>query len=71
MTTPRASKATVLAFVVAGVVGVAIRINNPLFYPTLWGFDAAKNWNYVERLLTSWELPAPDALWAASHPPLF
>lgn len=71
MTALRASRATVLGFVVAGVVGVAIRIHNSLFYPTLWGFDAAKNWKYVERLFTSWELPAPDALWAASHPPLF
>jgi hypothetical protein len=71
VTPPRASTATVLGFVVAGVVGVAIRVNNPLFYPTLWGFDAAKNWKYVERLLASWELPAPDALWAASHPPFF
>jgi 4-amino-4-deoxy-L-arabinose transferase-like glycosyltransferase len=71
VTAPRASRATALGFVVAGVVGVAIRINNPLFYPTLWGFDAGKNWDYVGRLLTSWELPPPDALWAASHPPLF
>jgi hypothetical protein len=71
VTTARASTATVLGFVVAGVVGVAIRISNSLSYPTLWGFDAAKNWQYVERLLTSWQLPAPDAFWAASHPPFF
>ena len=53
------------------VVGVLVRIHNLLHYPLLWGFDASENWAYVQRLLESWRLPAPDEGWATSHPPLF
>jgi 4-amino-4-deoxy-L-arabinose transferase-like glycosyltransferase len=52
-------------------IGVAMRVCNALHYPWAWGFDATENWQYVERLLGSWALPAPDAGWATSHPPLF
>jgi 4-amino-4-deoxy-L-arabinose transferase-like glycosyltransferase len=53
------------------LVGVGMRVHNALHYPPLWGFDAPYNWRYVERLLRSWSLPAPDADWATAHPPLF
>ncbi|TDJ09298.1 MAG: phospholipid carrier-dependent glycosyltransferase [Deltaproteobacteria bacterium] len=61
----------VMAGVALGVVGVALRVNNAFRYPTNWGFDAKFNWEYIERLLNSWALPAPDATWATGHPPLF
>jgi len=53
------------------VVGVLMRIHNLLHYPVLWGFDAPENWAYIQHLLESWRLPAPDEGWATSHPPLF
>jgi hypothetical protein len=56
-----------LLFVVAAVV----RLNNALRYPVGWGFDANENWEYMQGLLTSWSLPAPDAGWSTAHPPLF
>jgi len=62
-------------FVVAGIAlavfGCAIRISNAFRYPTGLGFDAKFNWEYIEQLLGSWTLPAPDAAWATGHPPLF
>ncbi|UCE86472.1 MAG: glycosyltransferase family 39 protein [Deltaproteobacteria bacterium] len=61
--------ATIGAVLVA--VGCAIRVNNALRYPTLWGYDAKGNWEYVRRLSHSWALPEPDAGWSTSHPPLF
>lgn len=53
------------------VLAVAIRCNNAIHYPIGWGFDAEGNWSYIARLLQSWALPAPDADWSTSHPPLF
>ena len=53
------------------VAGVLVRLNNVFRYPTNWGFDARFNWEYIERLMSSWTLPAPDELWASSHPPFF
>jgi hypothetical protein len=53
------------------VAGVAIRINNAFRYPPRWGFDAMFNERYVERLLESFALPAPDTDWSTAHPPLF
>jgi len=57
----------------AGLLGLAVvmRINNALRYRTRLGFDAVENVEYVKMLMTSWALPAPDAAWATSHPPLF
>jgi hypothetical protein len=52
-------------------LGIALRVNNALRYPRGKGFDAAANWEYVERLREGFALPAPDAFWAAAHPPLF
>jgi len=52
-------------------VGVAIRINNAFRYPVRWGFDAMFNERYVERLLGSLSLPAPDSDWSTAHPPFF
>jgi 4-amino-4-deoxy-L-arabinose transferase-like glycosyltransferase len=52
-------------------VGIAIRIINAFQFRMLWGFDAKPNWMYIKALRDSWELPAPDAFWASSHPPLF
>jgi len=47
------------------------RINNALSYKTRLGFDAVENLQYIQMLMQSWALPAPDAAWATSHPPLF
>jgi hypothetical protein len=61
-------------FVIAGfalaAAGIAIRINNLFHYPTL-GFDVRSNWQYIEKLMSSWTLPAPDEGWSMAHPPLF
>ncbi|MFQ5515248.1 MAG: hypothetical protein ACE5FG_12555 [Myxococcota bacterium] len=59
------------AGIALAAVGVAIRVNNALRYPTNWGFDARFNWEYIEHLMSAWTLPAPGELWASSHPPLF
>lgn len=52
-------------------VAVMTRILNALSYKTGLGFDAVENVEYIELLMQSWELPAPDEAWATSHPPLF
>jgi 4-amino-4-deoxy-L-arabinose transferase-like glycosyltransferase len=52
-------------------VGVAMRVYNAFAYDLLWGFDARENWRYIARLTRSWALPAPNADWSTSHPPLF
>ncbi len=57
--------------VTALLVAVAMRVNNALRYRTRMGFDAVENVEYVQHLLSTWALPAPDAGWATSHPPLF
>ena len=68
--TPRWRRpATIGAALIA--LGCAIRLNNAVLYPSLWGFDAKGNWEYVRTLSSSWALPAPDAGWSTSHPPLF
>jgi 4-amino-4-deoxy-L-arabinose transferase-like glycosyltransferase len=46
-------------------------VSNALSYPTFHGFDANYNWEYVQRLCGSWELPPPDSGWSFAHPPLF
>lgn len=51
--------------------GVAIRVNNALRFRAELGFDAAGNLEYLQHLQTSWALPSPEAMWSASHPPLF
>ncbi len=48
-----------------------IRINNAILYPIHFGFDAPANWEYIERLMRSWALPAPGEGWSTSHPPFF
>lgn len=53
------------------LVGAGIRVNNAFRYPPRWGFDAMFNERYVERLLASFALPAPDTDWSTAHPPLF
>jgi hypothetical protein len=50
---------------------VAVRIHNALAYPPEWGFDGMFNWEYIEALRRSWHLPAPDAGWSTSDPPLY
>jgi hypothetical protein len=60
-----------VALWVAFGLGASIRINNALLYSPLWGFDAIFNWRYVERLLTSWNIPPPTEGWSFAHPPLF
>jgi hypothetical protein len=72
---PQLSGAWPRPWAIAGIAlvaaGVAIRVNNAIRFPTLWGFDARPNYRYIERLMASWELPAPDADWSTSHPPFF
>jgi hypothetical protein len=58
-------------FAAAVLVAVAMRVNNAFRYRMRMGFDAVENVEYVQQLLGSWALPAPDAGWATSHPPLF
>jgi hypothetical protein len=60
-----------IALVVAAIAGLAIRLNNALVYPIDMGYDALGNWAYIELLLDSWRLPAPDQGWSTAHPPLF
>ncbi len=52
------------------VLACGIRVHNAFQYP-LMGYDALYNWQYVESLTESWELPDPEAGWSTSHPPLF
>ena len=59
-----------LAWWLLGLAAVT-RLINALGYKTRLGFDAVENVEYIERLMHSWALPAPDAAWATSHPPLF
>lgn len=53
------------------VIGIAMRVNNAFAFRIGGGFDAVGNWEYISMLLASWTLPAPDAGWSTSHPPLF
>ena len=50
----------ILLVLVAG----AMRANNASVYQLHWGFDAPWNWEYVEHLTRTWELPAPHAGWS-------
>jgi hypothetical protein len=68
--TPRRGRERALGALLV-LLGVSIRVWNAAFYPAHWGFDGRFNWEYLERLRTSWALPAPHELWAAAHPPLF
>jgi hypothetical protein len=53
------------------LVAIAIRIHNALRYPADWGFDASFNWRYIYRLSQDLALPAPEAGWSTSDPPLY
>ncbi|HJO24660.1 MAG: hypothetical protein GY772_03500 [bacterium] len=57
----------ILLVLVAG----AMRANNASVYQLHWGFDAHWNWEYVEHLTRTWELPAPHDGWSFAQPPLF
>ncbi len=52
-------------------IGTLMRLSNAVLYPTYFGFDVKFNWEYVQRLCLSWELPPPDAGWSFAHPPFF
>lgn len=65
------SRVWAIAGAILALWAVGIRINNALFYPLHFGFDAPANWDYIARLLTSWNLPAPGDGWSTSHPPFF
>ncbi len=52
-------------------MAVLLRVWNGVHYPTRLGFDSVENVEYVTMLMRSWSLPAPDAAWATSHPPLY
>ena len=53
------------------LVAAGTRIVNAFGYRTRLGFDSVENVEYIEMLMHSWALPAPDAAWATSHPPFF
>jgi hypothetical protein len=57
--------------VILALVGIAMRVSNAFALPKHWGFDANWNWEYIERLTTSWALPAPHEGWSMGHPPFF
>jgi 4-amino-4-deoxy-L-arabinose transferase-like glycosyltransferase len=61
----------VLAAFVLLPLAVATRIHNALVFPPEWGFDASFHWEYIEALRQTWHLPAPDAGWSTSDPPLY
>lgn len=60
-----------IAGLALAAVVIALRVHNALDYPLDKGFDATRNWDYVELLLEDWRLPAPDESWSTAHPPLF
>lgn len=60
-----------MAGVLLALCAIAIRINNAFQYSLHFGFDAPANWEYIERLLWTWKLPAPDEGWSTAHPPFF
>ena len=51
------------------ITAALTRTINALGYRTGLGFDSVENVQYIEMLMHSWVLPAPDAAWATSHPP--
>jgi 4-amino-4-deoxy-L-arabinose transferase-like glycosyltransferase len=63
--------AALLAAFAAFPLALALRVHNALAFPPDWGFDAAFNWQYIEALRRVWHLPAPDAGWSTSDPPLY
>ena len=48
-----------------------MRAHNPSHYRIDFGFDANHNWDFIEHLSESWELPDPADGWSFGHPPLF
>jgi len=60
-----------VAFGLAAVVAIAVRLHNASAYPADWGFDAASNWQYIHALTNSWRLPPVDAAWSTGDPPLY
>ena len=67
----RGSSAFVAGVILLGLVAGAMRANNASVYQLHWGFDAPWNWEYVEHLTHTWELPAPHEGWSYAQPPLF
>jgi 4-amino-4-deoxy-L-arabinose transferase-like glycosyltransferase len=68
---PTQDRAWWMAGLGLAALGIAIRVHNAIAYPAGKGFDATANWEYVARLREGLALPAPDAFWAAAHPPLY
>ena len=67
----RGSSAFVAGVILLALVAGAMRANNASVYQLHWGFDAPWNWEYVEHLTHTWELPAPHEGWSYAQPPLF
>ncbi len=65
------SRGWLVALGVAALVGTLLRVNNVFRYPIDMGFDASGNWEYIDLLLQSFRLPAPDEGWSTAHPPFF
>ncbi len=53
------------------VAGAGLRLHNAWVYDIDMGFDAPQNWQYVEILLRTGRLPAPETGWSTGHPPFF
>ena len=52
-------------------VGVLMRVNNALRYPSLHGYDGYAHVTYVWHLIRSGDLPLPNEGWGRFHPPLY
>lgn len=53
------------------LIGAGMRFHNTSRYRIDFGFDADHNWDYIEYLTTTWELPDPADGWSYGHPPFF
>jgi len=67
----RTSSAWLWGMLPLALVAIAMRVHNAFALPKHWGFDANWNWEYIERLTGSWQLPAPHEGWSMAHPPFF
>jgi tetratricopeptide (TPR) repeat protein len=52
-------------------LGVLMRLNNALRYPSLHGYDSYAHVSYVWHLLRAGDLPLPSDGWGRFHPPLY
>ena len=53
------------------LIGAGMRFHNTSRFRIDFGFDANHNWDYIEYLTTTWEMPDPADGWSYGHPPFF